>query len=835
MQRYIIWLYCWICCTSVFSQEGPSTNNEHLLPQGAELLSQQINAPYPDARPFISPDGRQLYFIRKNHPQNIGRSSQQDIWMAQQHNDQWRRAVHIGGPINNRQDNQLIGMLPSGRTIFVVNRQPSEKTLSLHMAQRIGRSWSRPKLMAVEGLAAIDSVEFLQVNSNGNVLLLSMNAPGGFGQKDLYVSFRSTGSIWSKPQSLGPVVNTAANEISAFLSADDQTLYFSSDRSGGIGGQDIYMCKRIRDDWSNWSHAINLGTSYNSIQDDPIFSIPASGDYAYFEKISPEGSSDLYRVLLDKALRPDPIVLVKGKIVDSRGKNAISTELQIQNLSESASSNTSSLNDGHYSLLLPYGEDFKLSAEIEGYFPASQYIDLSDNWEEALDGDQQWLAKAGDGKKLPVDLANIERLQLRLNKLDKEIYQLEQQQLEAARKTAVRQQQKSGFKTYRSDPEMESLKHKYERMILGQKASKKRKFTKSDDSSSDEDLDKLYRKYNRHFSSSSRPQKESTPPPSPQGEQEVLPAPTYATSELPTFYKLEEQMRQELEEELRNPIKLQLIDESFNRMALDFERNLSSEYRPLFSFRLRNQTLSSLKKKMIPEGTNKPERIRKSTNRTSGSVENVTTNLRNKLYEDVYTALREELYGEVQKAIQRELDYSLKKAIKNRLVKELNVQIQSRQKKAEPLKKSENAIGARTTDADEDAPRTYKEIERDILLFPLRAGSNIPLNNVFFEANLPQLLPRSYPELDKVADILNRYPEMIVEIGGHTNGLVSYSFAHLLSTQRAETVVAYLAQKGVDTSRILSKGYGSTLPLASNNSPEGQRKNQRIELKIIEY
>ncbi|MEO1515565.1 MAG: OmpA family protein [Bacteroidota bacterium] len=862
MYRFSICLISCLCWFAAISQEGSLPIDDYSLPSGAELLGPQINAPYDDFRPFISPDGLQLYFSRKNHPQNIGRSSQDDIWLAhRQQQGSWKRAIHIGAPINNRQDNQVVGLSPSGSTLWLVNKDRNTGKLSLHQTQRNGRSWTRPMNMPIEGVDQLDSNSFLQVCPNGELLLLSLYSPSS-NSTDLFISFRQAGMQWSRPTSLGNNINTPGKEKAAFLAADNRTLYFTSNGHGGQGGQDLFISRRLGDDWSQWSTPLNMGATYNTPQDDPICSIPAEGDYAYFGRRNPEGSSDLYRIQLTEDHRPEPIVLVKGKVVDSQKQYPVSGKLQVQQIGDQQTSSNRALRDGQYSLLLPYGQDVRLSAEMDGYFPTIQYIELSDQWEEALDGDQQWLAQSTDKKQLPIDLANIERLQLRLNSLDKELHQLEQQQLETARKTAIRQQQKKEFKTYRSDPELESLKHKYEQMILGRKESKERRFTKksaptSDDS--DKAMNELRRKYARHYDQQASDWPSSAPSTSDKDDEELnrlykkvdrhyndredkddasaeqaLPAPTYSA---PAFQVLEGKMRVELEEELRNPVKLQLIDESFNRMAIEFERGLDSEYRPLFSYRLRNLALQNLKDKLVPKGTQKPDRIRKSAPRQQeGSVENVTLSLRNKLYEDVATDLKEELTGEIQNAILRELDYSLKRAIKNKLLKELNAQIKSREQKNQVLKRSKNAIGASPQDLRQGpASREYQELERNIVLFPLASGTLIPLDNIYFDANQSKLLERSYAELDRVAKILQRYPSMRIEIGGHTNGLVSYSFAHLLSTQRAEAVVQYLIQKGVDATRIQARGYGSTLPLASNENPEGRRKNQRIELKIIEY
>ncbi|HEX2901086.1 MAG TPA: OmpA family protein, partial [Bacteroidia bacterium] len=92
----------------------------------------------------------------------------------------------------------------------------------------------------------------------------------------------------------------------------------------------------------------------------------------------------------------------------------------------------------------------------------------------------------------------------------------------------------------------------------------------------------------------------------------------------------------------------------------------------------------------------------------------------------------------------------------------------------------------------------------------------------------------SKPELDRVYQFIMNNPNMKVEIAGHTNNACSDDFCMKLSTARAKAVYDYLAQKGVNRANIRYKGYGSTKPRWSNDTPEGLRKNRRVEFTILE-
>lgn len=129
---------------------------------------------------------------------------------------------------------------------------------------------------------------------------------------------------------------------------------------------------------------------------------------------------------------------------------------------------------------------------------------------------------------------------------------------------------------------------------------------------------------------------------------------------------------------------------------------------------------------------------------------------------------------------------------------------------------------------------TYKEIEADILLIPIQKDAVIPLQNILFDANKTTLKASSNNELLRLTNFLKTYPNLIVEISGHTNGLCDDNFAEELSQGRADAVATYLQQHGIPTSQIQTKGYGKTKPITTNDTVDGRRKNQRVEIRILE-
>jgi outer membrane protein OmpA-like peptidoglycan-associated protein len=122
----------------------------------------------------------------------------------------------------------------------------------------------------------------------------------------------------------------------------------------------------------------------------------------------------------------------------------------------------------------------------------------------------------------------------------------------------------------------------------------------------------------------------------------------------------------------------------------------------------------------------------------------------------------------------------------------------------------------------------------EILLQKLRPGASIVLNNVFFETNKWDLKPESLVELNRLVDLLSANPDKKIEIGGHTDNVGSDESNQTLSQNRAKSVVDYLVKKGIDATRLSSKGYGETTPVATNDTDEGRAKNRRTEFKVVQ-
>ncbi|MEP7197477.1 MAG: OmpA family protein [Saprospiraceae bacterium] len=129
-----------------------------------------------------------------------------------------------------------------------------------------------------------------------------------------------------------------------------------------------------------------------------------------------------------------------------------------------------------------------------------------------------------------------------------------------------------------------------------------------------------------------------------------------------------------------------------------------------------------------------------------------------------------------------------------------------------------------------EAPKVIPDLERT----KIAVGQTLRINDLYFTADSSVVSPESYAVLDEIFEFLANNKDIVIEIGGHTNGIPSHEYCDKLSSSRAKNVAEYLYTKGIPVKQISFRGYGKHNPIASNDTQAGRNKNQRVELKIIE-
>ncbi|WP_018345009.1 OmpA family protein [Cytophaga aurantiaca] len=129
--------------------------------------------------------------------------------------------------------------------------------------------------------------------------------------------------------------------------------------------------------------------------------------------------------------------------------------------------------------------------------------------------------------------------------------------------------------------------------------------------------------------------------------------------------------------------------------------------------------------------------------------------------------------------------------------------------------------------------KDFNPLTLDVYLTPIKTGSHVTLNNIFFPTNSYKLEDKSLVELNKLIAFINLNPNQRIELSGYTDNVGSAESNMTLSTMRAKAVYDYLISKGIKSTFITYKGYGASSPVADNTTEEGRQKNRRLEIKIL--
>ncbi len=128
----------------------------------------------------------------------------------------------------------------------------------------------------------------------------------------------------------------------------------------------------------------------------------------------------------------------------------------------------------------------------------------------------------------------------------------------------------------------------------------------------------------------------------------------------------------------------------------------------------------------------------------------------------------------------------------------------------------------------------YQEIIKNVQLFPIKEDAKVVLKNIFFDTNKSILRSESFSELTRLKQMLIINPLVKIEISGHTDNTGSYKHNQELSKNRAQAVVDYLVENGIDANRLSSRGASWDEPIATNDTDEGKQQNRRVEFKVVE-
>ena len=323
-------------------------------------LGSNINTRFDEYFPFLSNDQSIIYFTRRK---NSDRDENLFISTAPRPG-QWMSASPVSGPLNTSNNEGMCTLVRDGRHMyFTACNRPEvegpcdiwEASVENNQIRNILPLTSNPNSPQWESQAAI--------SCDGNRLYFASNRPGGVGGTDIWFSDRQTNGSWSEPQNLGAPVNTILDEEAPFISNDGNALYFSSTGHLGMGDQDIFVS--FRNEKKQWIEPISLGPRINTPHRELGFFLSADNKTAYFASDRPEGygGMDIFRVELQEELFSEPTTFTEFFFRDSLTGLPVAAYVEFDSRSPLQADSS-----GRFFLCLPGNTKISLKMSAPGYY-----------------------------------------------------------------------------------------------------------------------------------------------------------------------------------------------------------------------------------------------------------------------------------------------------------------------------------------------------------------------------------------------------------------------------------------------------------------------------------
>ncbi|PLW93382.1 MAG: hypothetical protein C0592_06340 [Marinilabiliales bacterium] len=349
-------------------------------------LGEVINSTYPDYSPVMAPDMTYFIFTSRREGSTGGEKDQtgkyfEDLYIADYNKEtsKFSNLRPLPGSVNTDGHEASISVSWDGQFLFIY--KDDDRDGNIYMSQFEDGAWSTAEKMPNE-INTKNYENHACLSPDGEKLYFLSDRPGGFGGKDIWVCKKIGNNKWSEAENLGPRINTEWDEESPVLLSDGKTLYFSSKGHESMGGYDIFFS--IFED-GEWSYPQNIGYPLNTSDDDVFFVPTLDGREAYYSSITDEGTGemDIYRILITSDL--DQLAILSGEIKDTVLNQAIASKINVYDFdSGELYSQTNTDKEGHYKLTLEAGKKYKLVVTTESGLTAEDILEVPYKEDENL-------------------------------------------------------------------------------------------------------------------------------------------------------------------------------------------------------------------------------------------------------------------------------------------------------------------------------------------------------------------------------------------------------------------------------------------------------------------
>jgi outer membrane protein OmpA-like peptidoglycan-associated protein len=340
-------------------------------------FSDVVNTKYTEYNPVVSADESVMAFTALRPNTGKTRSGDkfiEEILISYNQSGSWTEpaVVEVASDYNVG----TAGISADGQKMLIFMGGATDPG-NIFMITKAGESWSRPSIVS----STINS-KYLEttasITPDGKTIYFASDRIGGKGGLDIYKIELLPNGNWSQPLNLGAPINTSANEDAPFIHPDQKTLFFTSDGHNTMGGRDIFMTKNVNGKWTNPE---NMGYPVNTTANDNYFTLIADGTRAYFssDRKGGNGAQDIYYLDMPANASSIPLTMLKGKILNAETGKPISTKMYLIDNETNKRLDFVYNPDpatGNYLIILPPAKNYDMIIESDGFLPYTLNINI---------------------------------------------------------------------------------------------------------------------------------------------------------------------------------------------------------------------------------------------------------------------------------------------------------------------------------------------------------------------------------------------------------------------------------------------------------------------------
>ncbi len=337
-------------------------------------LESPINSEYTEYNPVVMADESMMAYTALRPDPRRPREVVENIFISYKNNGKWSEPKALD--VQTKSNIGTAGLSPDGRQMIIFI-STGNNTGSLYTIDKVGDKWSNPSPLG-NNINSGYLETTASITPDGKTIYFASNRRGGMGGMDLYKVEKQANGSWGPAQNLGPEINTSDNEDAPFIHPNGKTLFFTSDGTGSMGGKDIFRTELIN---GKWSKPENMGYPVNTVADDSYFTLTADGTKGFFSSDRPGGlgGQDIYAFDMPAQEGNIPLTLIKGRILAGEDPVPVPTKIKVVDNTNGQTLDYVYNPDeetGNYLIIIPPGKNYDMIIEATGFLPYTININI---------------------------------------------------------------------------------------------------------------------------------------------------------------------------------------------------------------------------------------------------------------------------------------------------------------------------------------------------------------------------------------------------------------------------------------------------------------------------